>query len=91
MEIVGNFTVPDDGEIQISMTYMGRGTQVRVLQGLEFMCWNVGEGKVEISARLITTREVPVGPQTLIHFNQRPGPHFLVSSPSEGQLYIAQK
>jgi hypothetical protein len=91
VRINGDFRVPEDGELQIAMTYEGRGTQVRVLQSLFFMCWNVGDSEVEIRAQLVTTRDVPVGPPTTIRVRQRPGPHFVLSSPSNGQMFVAQR
>jgi hypothetical protein len=91
VRINGDFRVPEDGELQIAMTYEGRGTQVRVLQSLYFMCWNVGDSEVEIRAQLVTTRDVPVGPPTTIRVRQRPGPHFVLSSPSNGQMFVAQR
>jgi hypothetical protein len=91
VRINGDFQVPEDGELQIAMTYLGRGTQVRVLQSLYFMCWNVGDSEVEIRAQLVTTRDVPVGQPTSIRVRQRPGPHFVLSSPSNGQIFVAQR
>jgi hypothetical protein len=89
--IDGIFKVPEDGELQISMTYDGRGTQVRVLQSLSFMCWNVGDSEIEIKAQLITTRDVPVGTPAIIRVRQQPGPHFVVWSPSDGQIFVAHR
>jgi hypothetical protein len=55
------FRVPEDGEVRITMVYEGMGTQVRVLQGLEFMCWNVAKAALHIEAQLISTKDDPVG------------------------------
>ena len=89
--INGTFRVPQDGEIQISMTYRGRGTQIRVLQDLYFMCWNVGDSELEIKAQLVTTRDIPIGIPVNIQVRQRPGPHFVLLSPSDGQIFVAHR
>ena len=91
VKVIGNFQVPADGELQIAMTYEGRGTQVRVLQGLYFMCWNVGDSELEIRAQLVSTRDVPVGSPASIRVRQRPGPHFVLWSPADRQIFVAQR
>lgn len=55
------FRVPEDGEVRLTMVYEGMGEQVRVLQGLEFMCWNIAQASLQIEAQLISTKDELVG------------------------------
>ena len=56
-----SFRVPEDGEIRVTMKYQGRGSQVRVLQSLEFMCWNVLNAPLQVEAQLISTKDDNIG------------------------------
>lgn len=55
------FRVPEDGEVRLTMVYEGRGQQVRVLQSLEFMCWNVVQAPLTIEAQLVSTKDEKIG------------------------------
>ena len=55
------FRVPEDGEVRLTMVYEGMGAQVRVLQSLEFMCWNVAKAALHIEAQLVSTKDELVG------------------------------
>jgi hypothetical protein len=43
------FSVPSDGEILLTMTYPGRGQDIRVLQSTEFRSWNIVGGDFTIT------------------------------------------
>jgi hypothetical protein len=90
IQTTGGFRVPEDGEIQLTMTYEGRGREVRVIQSLEFFCWNVLEAPLEISATLITTKNEPASAPAVVRVWQERGPHFVLNAPTTGQLLIAQ-
>ena len=90
MRTTGGFRVPEDGEVQLTMTYEGRGREVRVLQSLEFFCWNVLEAPLEISAVLVSTKDVPASAPAVVRVQQLRGPHFVLNAPGTGQLLVAQ-
>jgi hypothetical protein len=49
MQTTGGFSVPADGEILLTMTYPGRGQDIRVLQSTEFRSWNIVGGDFTIT------------------------------------------
>ena len=66
LRTTGGFRVPDDGEIRLTMTYPGRGQDVRVLQSTEFQSWNIVGGDFTISAMLVSTKDEPLSDATTV-------------------------
>ncbi|EKX51372.1 hypothetical protein GUITHDRAFT_102643 [Guillardia theta CCMP2712] len=91
LETSGGFTVPEDGEIMLTMSYPGRGDDVRVLQSTVFNSWNLHQGEFTISATLVSTKDEPVSPTVSTRVSQIRGPHFVLTSPEDDQLHISQQ
>ena len=89
MRTTGGFSVPEHGEIRLTMTYPGRGQDVRVLQSTEFRSWNVVGGDFTITAMLVSTKDEPMSAPTTVHVVQERGPHFVLMQPLDGQLLLA--
>eukprot|EP00802_Teleaulax_amphioxeia_P006405 Tamp_06409.p1 GENE.Tamp_06409~~Tamp_06409.p1 ORF type:complete len:492 (+),score=79.04 Tamp_06409:1203-2678(+) len=90
MRTTGGFRVPDDGEIRLTMTYPGRGQDVRVLQSTEFRSWNVVGGDFTISAMLVSTKDEPLSEATTVQVKQERGAHFVLMQPLDGQLLLSR-
>ena len=90
MRTTGGFNVPEHGEIRLTMTYPGRGQDVRVLQSTEFRSWNVVGGEFTITAMLVSTKDEPMSAPATVHVAQERGPHFVLLQPEDGQLLLAR-
>eukprot|EP00960_Hanusia_phi_P037134 752753-Hanusia_phi.AAC.1 len=91
LETTGKFRVPQDGEIMLTMSYPGRGSDVRVLQSNVFNSWNLHQGEFTISATLVSTKDDPLSPTVSTRVSQVRGPHFVLTSPEDHQLHISQQ
>lgn len=90
MRTTGGFSVPEDGEIRLTMTYPGRGQDVRVLQSTEFRSWNIVGGDFSITAMLVSTKDEPLSNPTTVQVKQERGAHFVLMQPVDGQLMLSR-